>query len=97
VDGTGQTHRLHRLLGHPDERSGTLPLTCELADRGAPLELDLTGPDRAELEAGAQRWGLLLQAATLRDQTEEMVTVWCDRDRLVRGDLGRLVAVRRPV
>jgi hypothetical protein len=95
LDGTGQTHRLHRLFGYPDERSGTLPLTCELADRGEPLELDLTGPDRYELEEGAQRWALLVQIATHRGLKEETVTVWCDRERLAQGDLRRLIAVRR--
>lgn len=98
VDGSSQTHRLHRLLGVPDERSGTLAFICELFDRGAAHdEIDLTGPDRAELERDAANWRMLLQIADVTADREAMVTMWCRRDRLARGDLRRLVAVRRSI
>jgi hypothetical protein len=83
VDGTEQTHRLHRLLGFPDERTGTIPLACERFRPGA--------------SADERRWTLLLQVTAAAAGSDLLVTIWGDRGRLAEGDLRGLVAVRRPV
>lgn len=83
IDGTDQTHRLHRLLGYPDERTGTIPLACERFRPGA--------------AADERRWALLLQVTAAAAGSDSLVTIWGDRGRLVEGDLRGLVAVRRPV
>jgi hypothetical protein len=97
LDATRCTHRLHRLLGHPDDRSGLLPLICASFDRGAGVDIDVTGAERAELEHAASRWALVLQVATMDAGAEQTVTVWCDRAELARRDWRTLVAVRQPV
>jgi len=91
-----ETTVIHRLLGHPDERSGDMPLACELAARG--IEHDgppFSHPRASELAPAAGRWQLLLQlsADELLDwywgPGEERLYVWIDKADLAAGELSR--------
>jgi hypothetical protein len=62
-EGTAADRALHRVLGYPDERRGTMPLLCELLARGHDVpngypDLNAAGD---EAQAGSRRWRLLLQ------------------------------------
>ncbi|WP_438445399.1 YwqG family protein [Gorillibacterium sp. sgz5001074] len=70
----------HQLLGHPGLIQGDMQLECQLASNGLYCG-DGSGyrdPRRAELEAGAAAWRLLLQV----DSEEEAGMMWGDSGRL---------------
>ncbi len=56
---------IHRLLGYPDERTGQMPVWCELLERGVDLggEPPFMHPSAPEAQHEALRWRLLLQAS----------------------------------
>jgi hypothetical protein len=68
VDLTDQPARplsIHRLLGYPDERTGQMPVWCELLERGVDLrgEPVFMHPMAHQVQEDAVRWRLLLQAS----------------------------------
>ena len=85
---------LHRLLGYPDEKSGDMPLMCELSAAGADLAdtAPLMHPLARELEARSGRWRLLLQLSV---GERERVYAWVAAEDLDAGDLSRVRLIRR--
>jgi uncharacterized protein YwqG len=92
---------LHRLLGHPDERRGDMPLACEAAARGIDLAEQTPYAHEAarELEAAAGRWRLLLQLSADDDvgwswhERRERLYLWIDTDDLRARDFSRVWAI----
>ena len=94
---------LHRLLGHPEESRGDMPLAAELAARGIDVGY---GAPAAHPEAGravdaAERWRLLLQL-TVDEQLgwrfgrgRERLYVWAPADDLAAGRLDAARALAR--
>jgi hypothetical protein len=90
----------HRLFGYPDERTGEMPLLCELL--GAELEVDdhpLAHPLATRLAPLAGRWRLLLQVSAADgliwpwSRRYERLYFWIDEHRLEVGDLSDVVVV----
>jgi len=56
---------IHRLFGYPDERTGQMPVWCELLERGVDLggEPPFMHPMAPQVQDDAMRWRLLLQAS----------------------------------
>lgn len=101
ADTDGATLALHRLLGYPDERRGTMPAICEAAARGIDLaEQPPHGhPAVGELEAAAGRWRLLLQLSaddavglSWRERRERLY-LWIPADDLRARDFSRVWAI----
>ena len=94
---------LHRLLGFPDERSGNLPLLCEMQAAGVHglKQSPRSHPDWHRHEEGAKRWRLLLQLtrdpATARHfrDNETRLYVLAPAADLEAGDFSRVQAVFR--
>jgi Domain of unknown function (DUF1963) len=94
---------IHRLLGYPDERTGTMPDACELMDRGidprdrSPSER----PPASGSALGCGRWRLLLQLSSDDlpgwdwGSREQRLYAWIDRVALASGDLSRLHTIIR--
>jgi hypothetical protein len=94
-DAAYELESLHRVLGYPDERSGEMPLACELLDAGEEPgdEPPLAHPRGADLEPRSARWRLLLQL-TLDERLgwswgagRDRLYVWVDEQALASGDL----------
>lgn len=62
-DAESAPRPIHRLLGWPDERDGSMPLACALLDEGIELggQVPAVHPRAQELGARAGDWRLLLQ------------------------------------
>jgi hypothetical protein len=91
LDSTAGTHRLNRLLGYPDERTGTLPLVAELFATGRRVD-DFALENREATEERAQRWTMLLQLQPPDDAGT--VTIWIDSNRLARRAFRKMLAIR---
>jgi hypothetical protein len=90
----------HRLFGYPDERTGEMPLICELLAAGAVIDdHPIAHPRARELEALARRWRLLLQLSAAEELAwpwaarYERLYFWIDEQRLEAGDLSEIFAV----
>ena len=90
----------HRLFGYPDERTGEMPLLCELL--AAEAEVDdhpLAHPLAARLAPLAGRWRLLLQVSAADgliwpwSRRYERLYFWIDEHRLEVGDLSDVFVV----
>jgi hypothetical protein len=88
----------HRLLGHPDETSGTMERVCELTAR----DLDADPPSQLDrvTASEAARWRLLLQLTVeepLAWSGEPGVRLffWIAAEDLATGDLSRVWAIPR--
>lgn len=97
-DDGGIATAYHRLLGHPDEATETMPRVCELTARG----LDAEPPSQLDLvsDADAAHWRLLLQLTVeppLDWQGEPGVRlyVWITAEQLAAGELDRVWAIPR--
>lgn len=94
---------LHRILGNPDERSGDMPLLCEMRTAGvAELKRSPRGhPEWRGHEEAAGRWRLLLQvtrdAATAPHFSggDTRLYLLVPADDLSAGDFSRVEAVFR--
>jgi uncharacterized protein YwqG len=101
TDTTDQLPALHRLLGHPDERRGQMPLACEAAAHGIDLadKPPHAHPATRDLEAAADRWQLLLQLTTddalgwTWREGRERLYLWIDTDDLHARDFSRVWAI----
>lgn len=89
-----------RLFGYPDERTGGMPLLCELLAQGVPVDGEPGAhPMAPTYEPLAGRWRLLLQLSASPAliwpwaSRYERVYFWIDRERLEAGDLSEVVAV----
>jgi hypothetical protein len=93
----------HRWLGLPDDRSGSMPLECELRTEGL-FEAGLAPwahPQAARLSRCSGRWRLLLQLSP--DQalgwsfggSGERLYIWMTDEDLLHGRFDRSVAVQR--
>jgi hypothetical protein len=100
ADETPEPQAIHRLLGYPDERSGLMPLRCELSARGLTLEaheLDQL-PERAEIHAASQRWRLLAQLSADPELDwswgagRERLYIWIDGPALATADFSAVCA-----
>ena len=79
-DGEDTTGSHHRILGHPQEIQGEMPLECQLASNGVYCG-NLAGyenPRAKDHAAGADQWRLLIQI----DSDDNVGWMW--------GDVGRL-------
>ncbi len=86
---------IHRVLGYPDERTGTMPDACELMDRGidprdrSPSE----HPPASNSSLDSGRWRMLLQLSSDElpgwdwGSRDERLYAWIDRAALACGDL----------
>jgi hypothetical protein len=99
-DEAPEPQAIHRLLGYPDERSGLMPLRCELAASGLtlePHELDRL-PDRADIHAASQRWRLLAQLSADPElgwswgAGRERLYIWIDGPALETPDFSAVFA-----
>jgi hypothetical protein len=99
-DGFGEPIAYHRVLGYPNETSGLMPTTCELASGG----MDATFIDLAEEELGsrAARWRLLLQLSADASSPWTLggsggrLYFWIDEDDLRAADFSRVWTVAQP-
>jgi hypothetical protein len=64
---------IHRLLGHPDEVQGSVPLDCAVYSRGLQFS-DLTD----DIRSSARDWRLVLQV----DSDDRLGTMWGDVGRI---------------
>jgi hypothetical protein len=96
-DGFGEPIAYHRLLGYPNETTGLMPTTCELASGGT----DATSLDAADEHVGsrAARWRLLLQLSldpsspwTLGGSGGRLY-FWIAEEALRAGDFSRVWAI----
>jgi hypothetical protein len=98
-DAQSTPRAIHRALGWPDERGGSMPLACALLEEGIELggQHPATHPRAQELAARAGEWRLLLQLTA----EPRLGWVWGGKDRLyiwIRdrdlavGDFGRVRA-----
>jgi hypothetical protein len=97
-DDGGPSVAYHRLLGHPDETSGTMERVCELTAR----ELDAAPPSQLDLVSAsdASRWRLLLQLTVeeplaWRGEPGVRLFFWIAAEDLAAGDLSRVWAIPR--
>ena len=75
----GDTHLIHRLLGHPDPVQGDMQLECQLYSHGLSwVDYRENNPKVAELEESSTDWRLLLQI----DSDNAAGMMW--------GDVGRI-------
>ena len=92
---------LHRLLGHPLESDGSMPVVCELVAAG--VDVGDAHPDwlpEAEtLDEAAMPWRLLLQLS-LDDQVDwtfgdgrQRLHFWIEDDALREGRFGRVLVL----
>ena len=92
---------VHRFLGYPDERTGNMPIECELRAAGIDLE---GGPAfaharAAELGPRSTRWRMLLQLSTddllgwSWGSGAERLYVWIDGADLAAGELSRTCTI----
>jgi hypothetical protein len=94
---------MHHLLGYPHETSGSMPLTCELLDRGEDVSdgFPETHPLAGELEEPARRWRLLLQLSVddhlgwTAQEPDGRLYVWIDEGALRDRDFTRVYALPR--
>lgn len=101
VDGATEIGALHRLLGYPDERIGTMPLACEFAARGIELEDGpVYGHSRAtELAPYAHHWRLLLQLTVDEElgwswgERRDRLYIWIHEQDLAAHDFSRVWAI----
>lgn len=83
---SGQTHPIHRLLGHPDTIQDDMRLQCQLAANG--VADPSSEPDKvAQLTPGANDWILLLQVdsdpnTTITWANAGMLYFWIRREDL---------------
>jgi Domain of unknown function (DUF1963) len=81
---------IHRVLGYPDERTGTMPDACELMD-----------PPASGASLGSERWRMLLQLSSDElpgwdwGSRDERLYAWIDRAALACGDLSRVHTIVR--
>ncbi len=90
----------HRLLGYPDERTGEMPLLCELLAADAEVdEHPSVHPLTPRLAPLAGRWRLLLQVSAGDgliwpwSRRYERLYFWIDEHQLEVGDLSGVFAV----
>jgi hypothetical protein len=90
----------HRLFGYPDERTGEMPLLCELLAAGEEVdEPPLVHPLAPRLAPLAGRWRLLLQVSAGAGpnwpwtRRYERLYFWIDEHHLALGDLSGVFAV----
>lgn len=90
-----ELHSTHRLLGHPEETRGDMPLAAELASRGIDAGYGAPGthPEARRIGGAADRWRLLLQL-TVDDglgwsfgRGRERLYAWGVEDELSAGIL----------
>jgi hypothetical protein len=99
-DGFGRAIAFHRALGHPNETSGLMPLTCELASTGR----DAVDLDPADEDAGvrAGRWRLLLQLTVDAGSPWNLggaagrLYLWIPEEDLHAGGFSRVWAIAEP-
>lgn len=100
VDSISGPVAIHRLLGYPDERTGWMPIHCELLDQGVGLgdQPVWQHPFAREVEAQASRWRLLFQASTDPDigwrwgNRQERLYVWIAEQELRAGSFSGIRA-----
>lgn len=93
---------LDRVLGYPDERTGDMPLRCEMTAQGA---ADIgrstrAHPGAAVHEAGAEHWRLLLQinrshATRLFMRGAERLYIWITDEALRQRDFSGVQSIWR--
>jgi Domain of unknown function (DUF1963) len=99
-DGFGTTTAYHRALGYPNETSGLMPTTCELASGGSDA-VDLDGADEHVGER-AGRWRLLLQLTADASSPWTLggsggrLYFWIAEEDLRAGDFSRVWAIAQP-
>ncbi len=92
---------VHRVFGYPDETSGEMPLTCELASAGEDVIQGRARlhPQAAKLERRSGRWELLAQLSGDGKLgwpwVAQRLYFWVDRDALAAGDLDQVWAISR--
>jgi hypothetical protein len=100
ADETPEPLAIHRLFGYPDERSGLMPLRCELAARGLTLEPHELNqlPDGADIRAASQRWRVLAQLSADPELDWswgagcERLYIWIDGRALATADFSAVFA-----
>jgi Domain of unknown function (DUF1963) len=92
---------IHRVFGYPDETTGEMPLTCELASAGEDVieGRALLHPQASKLERRSSRWELLAQLSGDGKLgwpwVAQRLYFWVDRDALAAGELEQVWAVAR--
>jgi Domain of unknown function (DUF1963) len=96
---------VHRLLGYPDETTGSMPLACELVARGHAVgDVDPGDhPAAPEAEPTAAGWQLLLQLSVDDDVDDDWswadyhdrIYLWTPPDALTSGTLDPVTAFPR--
>jgi hypothetical protein len=88
IDTTAGTHRLGRLFGYPDDRSGAMPAMCEARARHR-ADANLTDADLA------RRWALLLQMPLPGGPAPRSAFFWMRENALRAMDLSEVLAIVR--
>ncbi len=97
-DDGGRDVAYHRLLGYPDDTTGTMGRVCELTARG----LDADPPSQLDLvsDEDAARWRLLAQLTVeppllWKGEPGVRLFVWIAAEDLAAGELDRIWAIPR--